>query len=195
MYENILWTIMPRLRSTTVAINSEICDQLMDEFCAWYGPSDDRGTTGQFYRCHMKTGATVTNTCYATTHNISVQELLHDLWIENVLREIQHKITSVSPDSNQNKSICIQPTISTHQRNSASLPCFDLNATTSIISHCPSTRTVELQTGDTPVCVSVGIQTTVTCVSAQCDEPSKPAPRLWKTAVTCPTNCESRIYS
>ena len=107
----------------------------------------------------MKTGATVTITCYASTHNISVQGLLH------VLPEIQHKIATASPDSNQNKSICMQPTTLTPQRNSSSLPsfyCFDLNASTSIISDCPSTRTVELQTDEAPVFISVGTQTTVT---------------------------------
>ena len=140
---------MPKLRSTTVAINPEIYDQLIDEFCARYGPADDRGTKGQIFRCHMETGETVTITCYASTHNMSVQGLLQELWMDNIWPEIKHKLATPS-NNNQNASICIQPTTSTPQRNFTSLPCFDLNVSTSLITDCPSTRSVETQTAPIP---------------------------------------------
>ncbi len=129
IYENAMWKIMPKLKSTTVAINPEIYEQLMYELCARYGRPDDRGSKGQIYRCHMPNGdtfSTITITCYESTHNISVQGLLHEHWIDNVLSEIKLKLTT---DESLNSSICVQPATSTpfpYHHHASSIPCFDL---------------------------------------------------------------------
>ena len=95
------------LLSTLTCMNSSY------EFCARYGRPDDRGSKGQIYRCHMPNGDTfsiITITCYESTHDISVQGLLHEHWIDNVLWEIRPKLNT---DESYNSSICVQPATST----------------------------------------------------------------------------------
>ena len=122
-----MWEILPRISSTTVAINPDIYDQLMYELCTRYGNPDDRGKYGHIYRCLLPDNdnseqSQVTITCYASTCNISVQGKLHQLWVDHVLSEIKQNITS------EDIHLPITSTPSPAHQLSDSLPCFDLNA-------------------------------------------------------------------
>ncbi|XP_072018367.1 uncharacterized protein [Amphiura filiformis] len=198
IYENAMWKIIPKLKSTTIAINPEVYDQLMYELYARYGSPDDRGTKGHIYRCNMPNDSnfsTITITCYANTHNISVQGHLHEQWVENVLPEIQLSLATEHAEDSfiHNSSVCVQPTTSTpHSQCTAatsSMPCFELTFdqvinTTRDIATQTDQICEQVQTDHIPTCVSVGTQTQTprpaprTAPTPAPRTAPKPAPRL-----------------
>ena len=121
------WNIQPKTLSTTIAVNPDHYEQLIYELCAKYGTPRTKGKHGSIYRCMMADAEhilqQVTITCYSSTSTISVQGTPHHEWVEIVLSEIEHKLSS--EDSSFISSHHMPSSTSTPTQHSR-IPNFDL---------------------------------------------------------------------
>ena len=99
IYDNSLWTILPRKSSTTVSVNPNKFDSFTNELDLRYGSPESKGKQrGNIYRCKITTSEehfeTVTVTCYPTTSTVSIQGSYHWMWTETTLKDIGDKLSS-----------------------------------------------------------------------------------------------------
>ena len=90
IFDDSMWIIQPKSKSTTISVIPIIYDELMKEFSSRYGPPQDKGTQhGHIYRCWISTDEgtkeRITITCYLSTHTLSIQGSQHCKWTSTEL--------------------------------------------------------------------------------------------------------------
>ena len=105
IFNGSLWKIQPKSRSTTIAVNPDIYDQLNQELSGMYGVPERKGKNGMIYRCMMSNGhdddplQQVAITCYQSTSTLSIQGGAHQKWVEDILPEIENKLSLSAEES------------------------------------------------------------------------------------------------
>ena len=97
IFNGAMWNIFPKSLSTTILVNPDIYDQVIYEICGRYGDREFKGKNGVIYRCLMAQGQDIQKvaiTCYPSTATLSIQGGAHQQWVEDILPEIENKISA-----------------------------------------------------------------------------------------------------
>ena len=174
IFDDSMWIIQPKSKSTTISVNPAIYDELMKEFNSRYGPPQDKGIQhGHIYRCWISTEEDtkerITITCYLSTHTLSIQGSQHYKWTSTELvQDIGEKLTLNSSHSVASP-LTSTPMISSPQLQ-ANVSTQSLNLTPHIVTSSTTHANVEIQTE--VITCSTGTQTDVSTTATFPDAPS-----------------------
>ena len=83
------WQVIPKSKSTTIAIDKDLVHEVLYHIRAIHGPPEDKGSKGLIFRSLIPI-ATVT--VYVSTAIISVQGSDHVDWVKSILPQIDRRI-------------------------------------------------------------------------------------------------------